>query len=109
MRLVTRSASLNFERGVLEGKRAAQVGMTLITVWFICRDRLDLPRQETAVRIVAVRAGHCALGQLVCEGFLESRPNVVVAARTHLIYFRVFPRIKIVESFMNGVTGRAGH
>src|SRR6516162_1268036 len=83
--------------------------MALVTVWLVCRNRSDLPGEETAVRIVAVDARHGALRQLVGERLLKGRPYVVMAGRAHLIHFRVLPRVEMVESLVHRVTRRARH
>ena len=80
--------------------------MTLVTVWLVCRNRSDLPGEETAVRIVAVDARHGALRQLVRERFLKGRPYVIMAGRAHLIHFRVLPRVEMVESLVHRMARR---
>src|SRR5262249_34341169 len=103
VRLMARSAPLNLYGSVLEDKGAAEVGMALVAVRFIRRNRPDLPWQETAVRIMAIHASHGGLRQLVRERLLKSGPYVLVAARTELIHFRVLPRVQMVESLVNRV------
>src|SRR3954447_806680 len=80
MRLVTGGARLGFHGRMLEDERPALVGVTLEAARLV---RIHRPQyaagEDAAVRVVAIYAGHRALGDAMLEGALETRPHIDVA------------------------------
>src|SRR5689334_5778560 len=73
-------------------------------------DSLDLARQEAAVRIVAIDAGHGAFGEPVTVGPLEAGPDIRVALRALRVDVDRFARHESVRAILvNGVATRATH
>ena len=71
-----RRAAFQLHRGVLEDEGAALIAVAIDAARLVGLDGLDLARQEAAVRIVAIDAGHGAFRQPVLVGPLEARPDI---------------------------------
>ena len=85
MRFVASLAALGPHGGVLISERSAQIRVAREATGFVCGERANLPRQEAAMRIVAVRARHGALRQPVRVGALERSPCALMAVSALLI------------------------
>ena len=110
MRLVARHAALQADRRVLVGEGPGLVAMALEAARLVGADGLDGARQEAAVRVVAVHAGHGAFRQPVLVRPLEAGPHVRVAPGAQLVDVRLFARHQPVGPVLvDGVAGDAAH
>src|SRR5580692_6106649 len=80
VRLMTRLAAFKAHRSVLEGERAALIAVAFEATRLVGGEALQHYWTNTAVRIVAVHAGHVAFGKLVMKRPLELGPLVEVTA-----------------------------
>jgi hypothetical protein len=84
VRIVTGDAPAEANRSVLERERTAQIAMTSKTPRFVGSkglhrmSSLHALGEDSAVRIVAIRAGHLVLSKLVTEGAVELGPIIRV-------------------------------
>ncbi len=74
VRLVTTHAPLELYRGMLKGKGAAKVCVATEAAIVVCVHRLKGTRQESAMGIMAIDAGHSAFRKLMAEGLLKTGP-----------------------------------
>lgn len=110
VRLVAAAATFKTDYRMLEGERTAFIPMTVETSWFIGGEYPGHCRPHGAVRIVAIDAGHGALGQLVVVGPLELCPDIDVTARALLVDRRSFASHQAERSIgMDFVTRGAGY
>ena len=79
VRLMASHAAFDFHRRVLIHEWPSHIAMALQAARLIGGHRLQRARFKRPVRIVAVDAGHRALGKPVSIGLLEARPNILVA------------------------------
>jgi len=82
---MTAPAPFKAHRGVLECKGAALVAMAIEATRLIGGKYLSHGRPEAAMRVMAVDAGHRALGQFVMVGPLKLRPNIGVTTLAQLV------------------------
>jgi hypothetical protein len=86
MRFVASLAPIRPHRLVFIREWPTQIRMTLEAAGFVCRECANLPQEKTAVRVVAIRAGHRVLRQSVRVRPLECSPGTGVAAGTLLVH-----------------------
>ena len=101
MRLMARRATFELYWRVLERKRAPLVAMAFEASRLIAVDRSELLQARSAMRIVAVHAGHRAFGYRMMMRPLELRHHVRMATLTDLRDFR--------RSRVDGVASGALH
>ena len=81
-------------------KGPALVAVALEAARLVGIARLDHLRQEAAVRIVAIHAGHGAFRQAVLVGALKAGPDVGVASGALRVDFRRLARHQAVRSVL---------
>src|SRR5437879_8144334 len=79
VRLVTAPAALEPYRRMFECERPKLFTVTAEAAWLVGRKRLHHSLPETAVRIVAIHAGHGPFRQPVLVGSLELIPGAHMA------------------------------
>jgi hypothetical protein len=110
MRFMTRTATLKPHCGVLERKGTALIPMAVETPRFVGSERLHHRRANTAVRIMAIDAGHGAFGQLMVIRPLKLRPDVEVTARALVVDGGGLADHQVMAAIrVNLMTGRAGN
>lgn len=82
MRLVARHASVGAHWRMLEGEWASLVRVALEAARLVQPSIKLCGSNRSAVRVVAVGAGHAAFGHLVAVGALELGPGACVAPDT---------------------------
>jgi hypothetical protein len=85
MHFVATGTALQPHRRVLERERTSFVGMALETARLVGGERSHLTGEKTAMRIVAVRAGHRTLHKPVSMRTLKLTPSAGMARGTLLI------------------------
>ena len=104
--LVAGAAAFQSHRGVFEGKGSDFIAVAFGASRFVRTCGLNLPGQGTAVRVVAIHAGHGAFGQAVFVGFLETGPDIGVAGGAKRVDGRRLAGHQTVWSILvDGVTG----
>ena len=111
VRLVACPAALGFDGGVFEHEGAALVAMAFETAGLVGIDGLNHgPRDEAAVRVMAIDARHGAFRDTMLVGSLEAGPHIRMALGALRIHIGRLARYQAVRSILvNRVTGGATH
>jgi len=110
VRLVACGAAFQADGSMLEGEGAAFVTVAFEATRLIGVHCLDGARQQSAMRIVAIHAGHRAFGKTMFVWALETGPDVSVAVRAQRIdVWDLAGDQSIGTVFVHRVAGYAAH